>query len=327
MPSAEQTERFRRDLETLTGGAPDRLAVAVSGGPDSLALLLLACAAFPGRILAATVDHGLRADNAKEAEFVASVCVGLGVPHAILSDPGRTIEGANLQAEARELRYRLLAEWAAKGAALWLATAHHLDDQAETVLMRLARGSGLSGLAAVRASRPEPPLTVVRPLLGWRRQELAAIVAGAGLAAVDDPSNRSDAHDRTRFRALLADSALLPPMRLAAAAAHLAEAEEALSWAAEREWQARAGVDGTAVTLDSDGLPPELLRRLASRAIDAVRGGGDWRRDKLADALATVARSGRATVGEVQISAGPRLRFEPAAPRRPTGGPASRSPL
>jgi tRNA(Ile)-lysidine synthase len=314
MPSPDQTERFRRDLEALAGAPPGRLGLAVSGGPDSLALLLLAQAAFPGRVEAATVDHRLRPENADEAAFVAALCERLAVPHETLADAPPS--GASLQAQARALRYRLLAGWAGARGLPALATAHHLDDQAETVLMRLARGSGLAGLAAVRPRRDEDGLAILRPLLAWRRDELAAIVADAGLEPVDDPSNRSDAHDRTRFRALLSREELLTAPRLAAAAAHLAEAEEALAWAAEREWAARAEVEEGTVSLDMDGLPPELLHRLAARAIDQLRGDGDWRRDKLADALERAALGGRVTLAGVQISAGARWRFEPEPPRR-----------
>jgi tRNA(Ile)-lysidine synthase len=310
----DRTDRFRRDFEALAGAAPERLGVAVSGGPDSVALLLLAHAAWPGRVHAATVDHGLRPESAGEAAFVAAICADLGVPHATLADETRPIEGGNVQAQARALRYRLLADWAAP--LRWLATAHHQDDQAETILMRLARGAGLSGLAAIRPRRALGPVTLLRPLVGWPRAELVAIVAEAGLTPVDDPSNRSDAYDRPRFRALLAESDLLSPPRLAAAAAHLREAEEALAWATGREWDARVSPDGAALLLDPAGLPAELLRRLAARAIDELRGDPDWRRDKLAAALAEVERGGTITLAGVMIKAGARWRFGAEPPRR-----------
>lgn len=317
MPTKEQTERFRRDLAALAGGPPERLAVAVSGGPDSLALLLLAHAAHPGRVEAATVDHRLRPENAAEAAMVARICADLVVPHETLADPEAPIAGASAQARARALRYRLLANWAAGRGIALLATAHHADDQAETVLMRLARGAGLSGLSAVRPRRDEGEVALLRPLLGWRRHELAAIVAETGLAAVDDPSNRSDAYDRTRFRALLRDNELLPAPRLAAVAGHLAEAEAALAWAAEREWQARARAEEGCILLNPDGLPAELLRRICARAIETVRGdGGDWRRSNLAALLVEAAAGGRFTLAGVQVSGGTVWRFEPEPPRR-----------
>ena len=314
MPSPEQTERFRRDLEAVAGARPERLGIAVSGGPDSLAMLLLANSAFPGGVEAATVDHRLRPESAGEARFVASLCAELGVPHAVLT--GAPAAGAGPQAQARALRYRLLGEWAEGRGIDAVATAHHMDDQAETVLMRLARGAGTAGLAAVRARRADGAMTVLRPLLGWRREELSAIVREAGIEPVDDPSNRSGAYDRTRFRALLAGNDILPPPRLAASAAHLAEAEEALAWAADREWAARAAREGDAVTLDPTGLPPELLRRLAARAIDEVRGDRDWRRDGLSSALGQLLGGGRVTLAGVQLSGGARWRFEPEPPRR-----------
>ena len=313
MPTPEQIDRFRRDVEALGGGS-ERLGLAVSGGPDSLALLLLAYAALAGRIEAATVDHGLRAESAGEAALVACVCASIGVPHAILS--GRPDTGASVQARARTLRYDLLSRWAAERDLRLLATAHHADDQAETILMRLARGAGLAGLAAVRARRGEGALAIVRPLLGWRCAELAALVAAAGIEAADDPSNRSDAYDRTRFRRLLAETDLLPPERLAAAAAHLAEAEQALAWAAEREWAARVAEEGEALTLDPSGLPPELLRRLAVRAVSQVRGEGGWRTDKLAPLLPELAAGAAVNIAGVRIAGGSAAwRFSPEPPR------------
>lgn len=312
MPRPDQIDRFRRDLAAL--GGTERLAVAVSGGPDSLALLLLAHAALPGRVEAATVDHRLRPENAAEAAFVASVCSSLGVPHATLSDPAERIDG---QASARTLRYRLLSAWAAERGMSTVATAHHCDDQAETLLMRLARGAGLAGLAGVRARREDGRVTILRPLLAWRRAELAEIVAAAGLSAVDDPSNRSEAYDRTRFRAFLAGTDLLPPERLAATASHLAESEEALAWTAAREWETRSRRDGEALLLDAAGLPAELRRRLVVRAVTHVRGNADWRTDKLAALIETVAGGGTANIAGVLITSdGAHWRFEPEPPRR-----------
>ena len=140
-PAPQFVARFRSDLEALAGSQPERLGLAVSGGPDSLALLLLAAAALPGRIAVATVDHGLRPESGLEALHVENICDRLGCPHRILSAEmagGRD----GLQAEAREARYSALAGWAAAEGIAQLATAHHADDQAETLLMRLQRGSG-----------------------------------------------------------------------------------------------------------------------------------------------------------------------------------------
>lgn len=230
------TERFAADLAALWPLADSgRLGLAVSGGPDSLALLLLAAQALPGRVAAATVDHGLRPESAAEAALVAQFCAGLGVPHHTLVV---TVGLGNLQSEARNARYAALAQWLAAQGLSALATAHHADDQAETLLLRLNRASGVAGLAGVRARGlvPGTRLPLLRPLLGWRRAELATVVARAGLVAVDDPSNRNDRFDRARLRKALAGADWIDVPALAQSAAHLADADAALDWAAAREW-------------------------------------------------------------------------------------------
>jgi tRNA(Ile)-lysidine synthase len=119
-----------------------------------------------------------------------------------------------------------------------LLTAHHADDQAETLLLRLGRGSGVGGLSGVRAKSTVPGtrLPLLRPLLGWRRSDLAEVVAAAGIAAVQDPSNTDDRFDRARLRKAMAGADWLDVPALAASAAHLADADAALDWAAQREW-------------------------------------------------------------------------------------------
>lgn len=233
-PDGALVARFRQALGRLwpEGG---RLGLAVSGGPDSLAMLLLAQAAIPGRFEVATVDHGLRAESATECAMVARVCADRDVPCAVL--PVRVAAG-NVQAEARTARYGALAAWATQRGLSAIATAHHADDQVETLMMRLNRGSGVSGLAGVRERATVPPSAVplVRPLLMVRRAELAAVVAACGLTAVQDPSNASDRYDRARLRKALAQTRWLDPLALAASATHLAAADEALEWAAAREW-------------------------------------------------------------------------------------------
>lgn len=227
--------RFAADLAALGWGGA-RLGLAVSGGPDSLALLLLAHAAVPGKIAAATVDHRLRAASADEAAMVAGLCAALGVPHETLLV---TVDPGNVQAEARVARYAALAEWAEREGLAALATAHHADDQAETLLARLNRGSGVAGLAGVRARGvvAGTTLPLLRPLLSWRRAELAAVVAAAGASAVEDPSNSDDRFDRARIRKALAQADWIDVPALAASAAHLADADAALAWMADEEWR------------------------------------------------------------------------------------------
>ena len=298
-----------RDLEAsfhaLGVGPAEPVGLAVSGGPDSLALLLLARERRPVR--AATVDHGLRPEARGEAEQVAAICAGLGVPHDILTV---RVEGS-VQAGARTARYAALADWCATHSLAWLATAHHADDQAETLLMRLARGAGLPGLAGVRRARPlRPGVTLVRPLLDWRKAELEAIVRDAGLAAAQDPSNADPAYDRTAARALLGATHWLDPARLAHSAAHLAEAEAALEWASGRLFAERW--DGE--SLDPHDLPPEILRRLALRVFDGF--GETPRGPDLARLLAALREGRAATLAGVKATPGARWTFAPAPPRR-----------
>lgn len=251
--------------DRLTDGAS--LAAAVSGGADSLALLLLAHRAFGSRIVVLAVDHGLRPEAAAECAHVECLAQSLGLPAHVLR---ATLEpGDGLQARARAARYRLMGTWCAAHGVPVLLTAHHADDQAETLLMRAARGSGLSGLAGIRARVDLKTVRVVRPLLDRSRATLAAIVRAAGWQPADDPSNRDPRFDRTHARRLLADTDWLDPRRLAASASHLAEAEEGLRWAADAAWRSRAQVGDARVRIDSSGLPPELERRLLERTFDS----------------------------------------------------------
>ena len=273
---AAAVARFIDDLRYVFARAYDvaavervgRVGVAVSGGPDSVALLLLAAAALPGEVVAATVDHRLRAAGADEAAMVATLCVRLGVPHATLV-PAATIAGSSLQRRAREARYALLTDWAARERVDALLTAHHADDQAETLLMRLNRASGLAGLSAIRPARRERGTLLLRPLLTWRRAELRALVEAAAASFVDDPSNMDPRHDRTRVRAALAATPALDPAALAASAGYLVEAEEVIAGLTERLWGERwRGPDHPfAVTAE----PRELRRRLLRRALHATR--------------------------------------------------------
>ncbi len=217
-----------------------KLGIAVSGGPDSLALLLLAHAAMPEGIEAATVDHGLRLESRGEAEFVACVCKALGVEHDILPV---TVGQGNLQSEARYARYSALAGWMSKRGIGELATAHHADDQAETFLMRANRGSGLSGLLGVRAQGMVPltRYTLIRPLLSWRKSELGDLVMGTGIEPVSDLSNRDTSFDRVRMRTALTQSDWLDPAALAKSARLLGEAQAFIDGALSDTWNAHVG--------------------------------------------------------------------------------------
>ena len=302
--------RFAADLAPLAPAG--RIGIAVSGGPDSLALLVLAAAARPGDVEAATVDHRLRPASRAEAEAVAAICAELAVPHTILTARWIAPPTANVQARARDERYALLAEWAADRDLTAVATAHHADDQAETLLMRLARGGGIAGLAGARPSRPlAPSIALIRPLLGWRKTELEAIVTAASLTALDDPSNRDPRHDRARLREWFAH-APLDPERLAASAAWLREADDALDWSLAQANRLTRSAD--IVTLDPGNLPRELQRRLllaAFAALDAPTPRGP----DLARALDALTSGATVTLSGLKLTGGPRWTLAPAPPR------------
>ena len=269
-------ERFAVDLAKVwpEGGRDPalRLGIAVSGGPDSLALLLLAHAARPDAVCAATVDHGLRPESGAEAAQVARICAERGIAHAVLTI---TVPDGNVQSQAREARYAALSDWMRRCDVAALATAHHADDQAETLLMRLNRASGVAGLAGVRERGFVPaegdPQLLIRPLLGWRKAELGDVVSQAGLEPADDPSNRNQAYDRVRMRQALAQVDWLDVPALAASAQHLAEADTALDWAAEREYGARVQREGLGMTY-RPAAPRAIALRVVARIVEEIDG-------------------------------------------------------
>lgn len=314
-PAADAIERFAADLDALVPTST-RLGVAVSGGPDSLALLLLAAAARPEMVEAATVDHGLRAESAGEAEMVAGICKQLGVSHRTLLADWPEAPTTNIQAAARAMRYRLLNEWAIDRDLPAIATAHHADDQAETLLMRLLRGAGVGGLGATRAKRPlSEQVLLVRPLLSWRKSELVGLAEQAGLSPVDDPSNRDPKHDRSRIRSLLQDADWADPARLAASASALRNADEALDWALAPLIVSRISQDGDALLVDPSDLPRELKRRLllaafAELAAPPPRGPDAMR------ALDALERGETVTLSGLKLEGGTCWRLAPEPPRR-----------
>lgn len=321
LPPPEQVARFRRDLQAL-GPEPERLALAVSGGPDSLALLLLAAAALPGRVKAATVDHGLRWESTLEALHVEDICGRIGCPHAILEVKVPDGPGG-VQAEARAVRYGALAAWAGRENVRQLATAHHADDQAETILMRLQRGSGIAGLAGIRPVRREAAVTVLRPLLSWTKAELVHLVAAAGIEAVEDPSNSDQRFDRAAMRDFLRNNPRFEPQRLARSAAAAREAEDALCWSLEQIVGERLVEQRGEMRLDPSGLPREYRRRLLARAVAALRrqhgleppwtGGED-----VETLLAALEAGGSGTLAGIMASGGATWRLKIAPARRST---------
>ena len=313
-PPPEAVERFCADLAAVTGDLSGVLGLAVSGGVDSLALLLLGQAACPGKVRAATVDHGLRPEAADEALFVAALCAELGVGHDILRPPV-PITG-NLQSAARQARYALLEQWRVRHGLDRVATAHHADDQAETLLMRLARGAGVRGLGGTRPRRAlTGQVALVRPLLGWRKSELVSIVNAAGIEAVDDPSNRDPRHDRSRIRQVLERADWADPTRLAASASALRDADEALDWALAPLIAARIRQDEGALIIEPFDLPRELKRRLLAAAFGEL-GAPAPRGPDLMRAMDSLEAGQIVTLSGLKLEGSSFWRLSPAPPRR-----------
>lgn len=205
--AAERPEEARLDPARLFAALAQArgLLLAVSGGPDSLALMLLMArwreAGEAPPLFVATVDHGLREASAGEAALVAGTAAASGLPHATLVWKGPHPK-AGLQEKAREARYALLAEEAERRGCDVIVTAHHADDQAETILWRLLRGSGLDGLAGMEPLADRNGLTLARPLLALAKADLVGLCAEAGLRFVDDPSNADPRFARARLRRL-----------------------------------------------------------------------------------------------------------------------------
>lgn len=260
-----------------------RLALAVSGGADSMALLHLMAAwrtegeAKPD-LTVLTIDHGLRAESRDEAAMVTRMAARLGLQHAILTWTQGGKQGGALQERARAARYDLMAAYCHAHDIPALITAHHLDDQAETFLMRLKRGSGLDGLAAIPEESVRSGIAVLRPLLEMPKARLAATLAAAGLGWAEDPSNRDERFERARMRAnhgALAKLGLTPEA-LGRSARRLRRARAALDDAA-REFLSTHGAMSEAgyCMIERAHLiaaPEEIALRVLARAVNAVSG-------------------------------------------------------
>ena len=259
------------------------IAVAVSGGRDSLALLFLAhdwATAAGGKATGLTVDHGLRPESAMEARQVARWARRQGIAHRTLAWRGRK-PGVNLQAEARAARYRLLTDWCRGAGVLHLLLAHHREDQAETLLLRLARGSGLDGLAAMAPVVETPDMRLLRPVLDCPRARLGATLEARGQPWLDDPANEDARHARVRLRALMPSLAHegLTVDRLAATASRLGRARLAVEAATADLLSGGATLDPAGYALlDPAALktvPVEVALRALGHLLRAV-GGSEY---------------------------------------------------
>lgn len=258
-----------------------RIGLAVSGGPDSLALLLLAAefAREQGaheRFIVYSVDHGLRPEAAAEVAFVTDTARELGFSARGLRWYGPK-PTTGIQQAARAARYGLIADAMREGGVEILLTAHHLADQAETVLMRLAHGSGLEGLRGMDYLAEIAGLVVVRPLLGIDPADLAAVVANSGLTPVVDPSNTDTDYERVRWRQMLPQLAALglDAERLSRFAERMRDADKALiAAAAEVETVLDQATGARSVSRDALARVPRAVAiKVISKLLAEVGGG------------------------------------------------------
>lgn len=264
--------------------------LAVSGGPDSMALMALAAHAAKQagapRFSVATVDHGFRPEARAEAEFVAREAARLGLDCHILTREGPVPE-TGLQEAARAARYDLLFGCARAIGAHALATAHHADDQAETVLMRLCHGSGPGGLAGMRADTPRGAVTLVRPFLDLPRDRLVATLAGLGIESIADPSNADARFERVRLRQLAETLAELGLSRdrLTLLGKRAARADSALDRAAETAFAQHRLAGGMPPAFGPAlfGEPHEILIRVLAKALARTVSGRQVRLERLED--------------------------------------------
>jgi tRNA(Ile)-lysidine synthase len=340
--SAQEAKELFADCKALPA-----IVLAVSGGPDSLALMWLlarwrrALARGP-KLVTVTIDHGLRPEAAREAREVKRLAHALGLEHRTLRWSGEKPK-SGVPAAGRAARYRLLAKAARAAGAGHVVTAHTRDDQAETLLMRLLRGSGIAGLAAMARESERDGIRLVRPLLSIPKSRLIATLNKANIGFADDPTNRDVAFTRPRLRGLLpalaaegGDARALA--RLAARLARANAAVEVLTDGAERYLaiKSRAALAGDGRGFDIDAfaaMPDEVRLRLLMRAINRFGHEGPAELGKVESLLAQIDRScaearakGRSkqpqrqlkqTLAGALVSVGRGLvRIEPAPPRR-----------
>jgi tRNA(Ile)-lysidine synthase len=338
--TAESSPVSQSEAKSLFSGLEQFsvLLLAVSGGPDSTALMVLAARwrkslkAKP-KLIAVTIDHGLRKEAKREAADVGKLARKLGIAHRVLRWTGKK-PATGLQQAARMARYELLAEAARKDKAAHILTAHTLDDQAETVLIRMSRGSGLRGLGAMqRLSRlggGEGALALVRPLLDIPKARLIATLKAAKIPYADDPSNRDPRFTRARLRPMMAELARegLTARRLGVLAQRLRRADRAIEATVDRaEGEFLSRPAEGAIALDAAGfarLPAEIALRLLGRAVTEVGDEGPVELSKLESLNAGLKsaqnaappRFRRSLAGALVTLSGPKIVVERAPARR-----------
>ena len=275
MPGVSRQSTIDADALFAPLAAYSRIGLAVSGGPDSLALMLLAhrhaeAGGRPERFIVYSVDHGLRPEAADEVAFVLRESARLGFRARGLRWEGEK-PATGLQEAARLARYRLISEAMQEDGAEILLTAHHLGDQAETVLMRLAHGSGIEGLRGMDYFSEMGALRIVRPLLGIDPAELRRLVDAAGIVPVADPSNTDLDYERVRWRGMMPRLAGLglDARRLGKLAERMRDADRALEAMTDQAF-AKVSISEDRSSAVLEDVPRAVAVRVVGRALNII---------------------------------------------------------
>ena len=286
-------------LEAVARGFPDTgpVAIAVSGGGDSMALLHLAYRLCDRPIFAVTVDHGLRVESAQEAAQVAIFCNSLNIKHETLVWSHQEID-KNLQDQARQARYRLIGEWARTNGMAGVLLGHTLDDQAETFLMQMSRGAGVDGLSAMGGVGQHDGAVFYRPLLEHSRAELREYLKRNEIAWVDDPSNEDEAYHRIRIRKAMPSLQDLGISKntIGRSVANIQSAKDALEHYVDREIKEYVQLQDGDVLIPTnlaDHIPADILRRVWLRALKWVGNAQYAPRQQSYAAISTTINSGK----------------------------------
>ncbi len=269
-------DNLRDKLHSLDIKSNETIGVGVSGGADSLALALLLSEHF--NITALTVNHGLRTEAVAECKMVADLMAAHDIPHETLTWTG-DVPSSNIQAAARELRYKLMSNWCHSNSVRLLAVAHHMDDQAETFMLRLARGSGVYGLSAMSEHVAlHDDLALIRPLLDYSSDQLKSYLTARSIQWIEDPSNENTDFERIKVRKMLANTDVegLNPERLSKTAKQLRRSKEALDHYRDKWLRAHVSLDeGHILRLKSAALhsdPEEIVLKGLTDILQTISG-------------------------------------------------------
>lgn len=265
---------------------------------------------WPDDSVAITMDHQLRAESRDEAQHVAHLAQKIGLPHDIIT-PETPITG-NVQSQARQWRYAALEQARQQYNCQYIATAHHADDQLETVMMRLARGAGLNGLCAIRPVNG----VIIRPLLFAKKAELIAYCDAHALPYIHDPSNIEMRFDRVAMRNALQGFDQIEPDRLAMSMKALQDSSDALDWTVAQLAKSHIVLGRDGYILDEWHFPHEILRRLIIHILELIAPEKSHNNAKLNGFISTLHRGEQAMIGDILAIPGEKWLFKKAPPRR-----------